>query len=97
MNWRATTPGVSALMIWHSLNPRVPTMTTAEHLHPVEMPRCDATRDTAYANDTDDTDKQCKHTARYRIDDHCFCTKHAGQAALQILLRECSIKGPKDT
>lgn len=62
-------------------------MKKAEFLYPLDMPRCESIRQTPYANDKPDTDKQCKWSARYKIDDHHYCSKHAGVAALQILLR----------
>jgi hypothetical protein len=63
-------------------------MPKAECLHPIDRPQCEAQRETKYRNDTKDTDKQCKGSSRYKIDGHYFCSKHAGVAALQILLRE---------
>ena len=60
----------------------------AEYLHPLNLPQCEVQRETRYANDTQDTDKRCKWGARYKIDGHFFCSKHAGVAALQILLRQ---------
>ncbi len=65
-------------------------MTRAEHLYPTELPQCEAIREGKYDNDTPETDKQCKWNARYKIDEHFFCSKHAGVAALQILLRSVS-------
>jgi len=63
---------------------------TAEFLYPLNLPQCEVQREGKYANDTKNTDKQCKWVSRYKIDGHYFCSKHAGIAALQILLRESS-------
>ena len=58
----------------------------AKILYPLDMPRCEAQRQTPYDNDTKNTDFQCKWSARYQIDGHNFCSKHAGVAALQLML-----------
>jgi len=63
-------------------------MIKAHILYPTNMPQCQAQREGGYANDTPNTDKRCKWSARYKIDDHYFCSKHAGVAALSILLKE---------
>lgn len=57
----------------------------------IETPQCEAMRTNPYANDTDKTDFQCKWSSRYRIDGRNLCSKHAGIAALEIL-----IKGARD-
>lgn len=66
-------------------------MKTAEMIYPMDLPQCEAGRQTPYANDTAETDKQCKWSGKYRIDGRKFCSKHAGQAALQILLEQSSV------
>lgn len=53
---------------------------------PKPTPQCEAMRQTPYANDTKDTDKQCKWSSRFEIDGHFYCTKHAGQIALRMML-----------
>jgi len=53
---------------------------------PDDLPQCEAMRQSPYANDTPETDRQCKWAARYEIDGHYYCSKHAGQVALQKLL-----------
>lgn len=58
----------------------------ATALYPLNLPQCAAQREAKYANDTPGTDKRCTWSARYEIDGHSFCSKHAGVAALQILL-----------
>jgi len=52
-----------------------------------DLPQCEAIRATPYANDTPDRDRRCKWSARYRIDGRLLCSKHAGPAALEILLK----------
>jgi hypothetical protein len=64
----------------------MPDKPRAEFLYPVDLPQCEARRENKYLNDTVDTNFQCKWSARYTIDGHYFCSKHAGVAALQILL-----------
>lgn len=68
------------------------TESRARMLYPLELPQCEAGRQTPYASDTDATDKQCKWSGKYLIDGRNFCSKHAGQAALQILLAPTSDK-----
>lgn len=63
-------------------------MIKAEPLYPTNLPQCEAMRENVYANDKPDTDKQCSKSARYRVGEHCFCTSHAGIAALSILMRK---------
>ena len=53
-----------------------------------ELPQCEAGRVTNYANDTAKTDRQCKRRAKYRLPSGLYCTKHAGVAALALLLGE---------
>lgn len=53
----------------------------------LSLPQCSARRVTRYANDTARTDRQCLCRARYRVDGQPLCTKHAGVAALAILLK----------
>lgn len=55
---------------------------------PIVTPRCEAKRQTPYANDTEETGFQCKWSSRYKIEGQYLCTKHAGAKALEILLRE---------
>lgn len=55
---------------------------------PVDLPPCDALRKSPYANDKPDTDRRCKWSAKYRIGNRNLCTKHAGPAALAVLLGE---------
>lgn len=55
---------------------------------PIITPQCEAKRLTPYANDTGETDFQCKWSSRYKIEGQYLCTKHAGAKALEILLRE---------
>lgn len=66
-----------------------PVIMSARLLYPLDLPQCEARREGHYANDTSETDKRCKWSARYEIDGHKFCSKHAGVAALQILLGAC--------
>lgn len=54
----------------------------------VVLPRCEAIRTSPYANDTDTTDRQCRWSAKFRIDGRNLCSKHAGPVALEILLRQ---------
>lgn len=55
---------------------------------PKPTPQCEATRQSPYANDTKDTDKQCKWSSRFEIDGRFYCSKHAGQVALRKLLEQ---------
>ena len=57
-------------------------------LKPVPTPRCEAERTEPYLTDTAETDMQCRFKSRYKIDGKYLCTRHAGKAALQILLKE---------
>lgn len=59
-----------------------------EPLVPIELPQCEAIRAHAYPNDKPDTDKSCKNRAKYIIDGKHLCQKHAGPAALALLLRQ---------
>lgn len=59
----------------------------AETINPLVLPRCDAGRDTPYASDGEGTEYRCNFTARYRVGDGNFCTRHAGVAALAILMQ----------
>lgn len=52
---------------------------------PVDLPRCEAQRQTNYANDHLSSDRQCKWSARYNINGRLLCKKHAGPEALKIL------------
>lgn len=67
-------------------------MTKAKRLvarvEPVDLPPCDAMRKLTYANDKPDTNRRCKWSAKYRIGGRNLCQKHAGPAALAILLGE---------
>ena len=50
--------------------------------------QCEASREGRYANDKPTTDFRCVHTAKYEIRGRRLCTKHAGVAALRILMTE---------
>ena len=63
-------------------------MKKASPLYPINLPQCEAIRLNVYANDKPDTSKQCIKTAKYRVGDNCFCSSHAGVAALSILMYE---------
>lgn len=56
------------------------------------LPQCEAIRQTPYANDTPERNKQCKWSARYRINGRNLCSKHAGQAALALLVETAQEK-----
>ena len=53
-----------------------------------DLPQCESMRMNSYFNDRPDTDKQCKHSARYEIGGKHYCQKHAGMVALDFLLRQ---------
>lgn len=55
--------------------------------------QCEASRVYNYHNDRPTTDRQCKHSARFVVDGKRLCAKHAGVAALHILLKQT--KGPE--
>lgn len=57
-----------------------------------ELPQCETDRLNDYYNDKPDTDRRCKHGARYKIDGKCFCARHAGIYALQTLMKEGGVK-----
>ena len=63
-------------------------MSKARRLFPVDLPRCETTRTTAYSNDTEDTNLRCKKSARYEIEGRFFCSVHARTVALSILMEE---------
>lgn len=48
-------------------------------------PRCEAIRETRYANDHND-ENRCSRVARYKIGPLKFCTQHAKDMALCILI-----------
>lgn len=51
--------------------------------------RCQAQREGTYANDTPTTDKQCSHSARFKVGYHYYyCLRHAEIWALHTLLEE---------
>lgn len=52
------------------------------------MPQCMAQRTGNYMNDRLDTDRQCRHHAKFMVDGKFYCTKHAGVVALKILISE---------
>ena len=53
-----------------------------------DLPQCGATRSNNYANDTPETDRQCKRRGIVEIDGRYLCQTHAGVVALRILLGE---------
>ncbi len=53
-----------------------------------DLPQCEAIRQTNYANDTPERDRQCKWGARYFLNGRYLCKKHAGPEALKILTKE---------
>lgn len=53
-----------------------------------ELPRCEAQRKTNYANDSDNTDRQCKWSAVVSIDGKPLCSKHAGAELLRIYMEK---------
>ncbi len=55
---------------------------------PIETPRCEAVRETPYANDKADTNFQCKWSSRFKIEGKHLCSKHAAKRALEILLKD---------
>jgi hypothetical protein len=55
---------------------------------PSDLPQCQGIRKTAYATDVPNTDKRCRHRGRFEIGGRSYCTKHAGQIALRILIEE---------
>lgn len=52
-----------------------------------ELGQCEAAREGKYGNDTPQTDRQCVFTAKYLVDGKRLCTRHAGVAALRILMQ----------
>lgn len=54
----------------------------------LHTPQCEATRRNSYANDTAETDRQCKFAAKYEVGGKYLCEKHARSEALSILLRQ---------
>jgi hypothetical protein len=52
------------------------------------LPRCEAEREHDYANDTINTDRQCKKYAKYCIEGKYYCTGHASMWALRTMLDE---------
>ncbi len=67
-------------------------MNEIEVLKPIVVvnstPRCEAIRVSTYASDTPKTDKQCRHNSTFRINRENLCRKHAGQRALDILMKK---------
>lgn len=53
-----------------------------------DLPQCEAIRKGNYANDTENTNRQCKWSARYEINGVCLCSKHAQKEALRILVSQ---------
>ncbi len=51
------------------------------------LPRCEAIRETVYANDTPDTNKQCERKAIVEIDNKKLCMQHAGPIAVRKLIK----------
>jgi len=51
-------------------------------------PRCATQRKSIYYNDKPSTDKQCTLKARYIINGKPLCSRHAGIAAIEILLQQ---------
>lgn len=50
--------------------------------------QCEANRECNYHNDTPKTNRQCCFSARFEVNGKLLCSKHAGVAALKILLGE---------
>lgn len=50
--------------------------------------QCEATREAKYHNDRPTTDRRCQLSARFEVGGRLLCSKHAGVAALNILLGE---------
>jgi len=59
---------------------------------PADKTKCIAVRHTRYAYDKDIEIKECGKPATYRIDGNTYCTVHAGQAALSILINETTLR-----
>lgn len=53
-----------------------------------DLPQCEAERANSYFNDRPNTDRRCKHSARFEIDGLKLCQKHAGVKALEIVLKQ---------
>ncbi len=53
-----------------------------------ELGQCEANRETRYASDWEarHPDKRCAHTSSYEIGGKRYCKRHAGLAALRILV-----------
>lgn len=53
---------------------------------PVRVEMCEGLRRNTYSNDAPHASRACKNRARYEIDGKKLCSKHAGPAALELLL-----------
>jgi hypothetical protein len=63
---------------------------TAKSLWPSleQLGRCEAQRESRYQEswEAEHPDKQCMHAAKYQIGENRYCARHAGVAALKILI-----------
>lgn len=50
--------------------------------------QCEATREAKYHSDRPSTDRRCQLSSRFEVNGRRLCSKHAGVAALHLLLGE---------
>jgi len=68
-------------------------MAVAKQLIPIELPQCEAVKQMLVSKTaTSHKEQRCKVMARYEIDGHNYCCRHAGTAAIAILLTTSTVR-----
>lgn len=68
-------------------------MPIAKQLIPIDLPQCEAVKQMLVSlKATSSKEQRCKVMARYEIDGHNYCCRHAGTAAIAILLNTSTVK-----